>query len=112
MKKAQQVKIEQPLPETNEEVKDQNDVEPALEALSQLNKLVIRNHSLLEKAKNNNLTEEEKKMFMIDENDINYEDLTKKIKSITKNLNNIFIENAQKKKKSKEKIQSNKEADT
>ena len=94
MKKAQQVKIEQPLPETNSEVQNQNDVEPALDALGQLNKLVIRNHELLEKIKNNNLTEEEKRLFMIDEVDINYEDLTKKIKSITKNLNNVFIENA------------------
>ena len=91
-KNAQQVKIEQPLPETNEVIADESSVVPALDALEQLNKMVVRDHDLLKKVSEGTLTEEEKQMFMVDEN-INYEDVAKTIKNITKSLNNLFIEN-------------------
>lgn len=91
-KKAEQVKIQQPLPEVHEDLASGNSVEQAKKALETLNDLVIRDYKLLDKlSKGEQLTEEEKQSIIVNTDGIDFEDLTKQVNNLTKNLNNVFI---------------------
>lgn len=89
---AQQVKIEQPLPETS--VENENSPKDLIGSLKTLNDMIIRDVNILKKIENGEeLSETEKQIvFSDDPNNLNFEALSKKVDTISKSLNNMFLD--------------------
>jgi hypothetical protein len=89
---AQQVKIEQPLPEAS--VNNEPTAKGLIGSLKTLNDMIIRDVNILKKIENNEeLSETEKQIiFSEDPKSIDFEALEKKIDGIAKTLNNVFLD--------------------
>jgi len=89
---AQQVKIEQPLPEAS--VNNEPTAKGLIGSLKTLNDMIIRDVNILKKIENNEeLSETEKQIiFSEDPKGIDFEALEKKIDGIAKTLNNVFLD--------------------
>jgi len=91
-KEAQQVKIEQPLPEAS--VDNEPTTKGLIRSLKTLNDMIIRDVNILKKIEGGEeLSETEKQIvFSDDPKNLDFDGLGKKIDGIAKTLNNIFLD--------------------